>query len=380
DGNLFFKSYDKIYSVDVLNGVIMTLVENIDDATSEGSFDNLHFAYNESGEDYQKTITLVNMVDMSREYIRAKEKEKIQVITFMNDDLFYGVANVNNEWIENGKIIGHPFKRIIAINTVTKEQKVFQEEGYYYYNFVRKNNALHYNKYRKQNNHYIRETNDVIINNYVEEKENTIFLKEEMTKKKLRTAYLEIDTKKVDLIKEKQLEINVRNTENEMLEKEIKKQKDIYYVYNNGVLQTKTEVLSDGIGAIRDSFGYVKMNDKITCYNRSNKGNVSYLRKNDSIIQNLEKFKENICLIDDKILVMNLTGVKCRDLEYYISLGEKVACFKNDTFQFFVTGYDNNNYVLEYPNKDRVLTPRAEVETHIENEGYVTFGQLTSLE
>ena len=33
------------------------------------------------------------MLDMSKEYIKARDKEKIQVITFMNDDLFYGVAN-----------------------------------------------------------------------------------------------------------------------------------------------------------------------------------------------------------------------------------------------------------------------------------------------
>ena len=44
----------------------------------------------------------------------------------------------------------------------------------------------------------------------------------------------------------------------------------IYYIYNNGVLQAKTEVLSDGIDAIRDTFGDIP-------YSVINDGDVSAL-------------------------------------------------------------------------------------------------------
>ena len=77
---------------------------------------------------------------------------------------------------------------------------------------------------------------------------------------------------------------------------------------------------------------------------------------------------------------MNVTGITERDLEYYISLKQKVAVYKNDLFQFFITGYDNNDYVLEYTNGDRILTPRLDVHEAIANGGYVIFAQLESLE
>ena len=151
-------------------------------------------------------------------------------------------------------------------------------------------------------------------------------------------------------------------------------------MYNSGKLVKKLKVLSDAVDAIRNQYGYVKLNNKWTCYNRANKGNVSYLRQNDSILENLEGFVENFYLKDNKILVMNVTGVTERDLEYYISLKQKIAVFRNDTFLFFITGYDNVNYVLEYPNKDRILTNRNEVKNMIQYGGAVLFTQLENLE
>ena len=151
-------------------------------------------------------------------------------------------------------------------------------------------------------------------------------------------------------------------------------------MYDSGDLKAKLKNLSDGINEIRDNYGYVKFDDRITCYNRANKGNVSYLRQDDSILENLEGFEENIYLKDNTILVMNVTGVTERDLEYYLSLNEKIAVYKDDTFQFFITGYDNNNYVLEYKNKDRILTPRIDVHEAVVFGGYVLFAQLEALE
>ena len=157
-------------------------------------------------------------------------------------------------------------------------------------------------------------------------------------------------------------------------------EENIFYVYDSGELVNKLRVFSDAVDAIREKYGYVKLNDKFTCYNRANKGNVSYLRQKDSILENLSYFEEDLCLIDNSIMVINVTGVTERDLEYYITLEEKVAVFKNNTFQFFITGYDNNNFVLEYPNKDRILTPRDVVHRILTYEGFITFAQLENLE
>lgn len=173
---------------------------------------------------------------------------------------------------------------------------------------------------------------------------------------------------------------NLKLEEVTPIEKEIFIEPDIYYVYNNGNLMSKRKILSDAISEIRDSYGYVKLNNSATCYNRSNKANVSYLRQNDSILENILDFKENFYLKDNKILVMNVTGVMERDLEYYISMGEKVAVYHNNEFQYFITGYDNNNYVLEYMNKDRILTPRSDVHNMIVVENFIVYAQLEKLE
>ena len=77
---------------------------------------------------------------------------------------------------------------------------------------------------------------------------------------------------------------------------------------------------------------------------------------------------------------MNVTGVTDRDLEYYISLKQKVAVYRDDEFKFFITGYDNNNYVLEYINGDRNLTPKREIRDALVDGGFVLFAQLESLE
>jgi hypothetical protein len=240
---------------------------------------------------------------------------------------------------------------------------------------------LRYNKYKREGTHYTYLTNDVIVNNYSSENTNVFHYKEELTKEKLRVGYFEIMMDRNETMKyAKSAGISRKQVEETALDSTNENEETIYYVYDSGNLKAKLKNLSDGINEIRDNYGYVKLNDRITCYNRANKGNVSYLRQGDSIIENLEGFTENIYLKNNAILVMNVTGVTERDLEYYLSLNEKVAVFKYDTFQFFITGYDNNNYVLEYANKDRILTPRDEVREAVIYGGYVLFAQLEALE
>lgn len=263
----------------------------------------------------------------------------------------------------------------------TNEEKVFNEENVYFYNFVTSSETLRYNKYLRNGNSFRMTTNGVIINNYEEEDDSVYLVEEEWTNEKLRIAYIMLDTGKEELKFNRYTSSNLKLEEVTPLEKEMRVEPDIYYVYNNGNLVSKRKVLTDAVSEIRDSFGYVKLNDSVTCYNRSNKANVSYLRKNDNILENLEGFEENFYLKENAVLVMNVTGVTERDLEYYISMGEKLAVFNNNEFQYFVTGYDNNNYVLEYLNNhDRILTPRSKVHEMIVDENYIVYAQLEKLE
>ena len=381
NNRLIFKSYNKVYSIDITTAEILTLADGFEETKFAASSNSRYFAFNNDKEGVSKHINIYNIDDGRVTTIDAEEGENIEVVTFMNDDLFYGVFSDENIWREIGKIIGRPSHEIRVINAINGKEDLFKEENRYLYNFVNQQNVLRYNKYRREGTHYTYLTNDVIVNNYSSENVDAFFYKEELTKEKLRVGYFEIPMERnVNLKYAKSLGISRKQVEETALDSINENEETIYYVYDCGDLKAKLKNLSDGINEIRDNYGYVKLNDRITCYNRANKGNVSYLRQGDSIIENIEGFEENIYLKNNEILIMNVTGVTERDLEYYLSLNEKVAVYKHDTFQFFITGYDNNNYVLEYANKDRILTPRAEVHEAIVFGGYVLFAQLENLE
>lgn len=381
NNRLIFKSYNKVFSIDIETAETLTLAENFEETKFAASDNSRYFAFNNDKEGESKHINIYNIEDGRVTTIDAKNEENIEVVTFMNDDLFYGVFSDANIWREIGKIIGRPSHEIRVVNAVTGKEDLFKEQDRYLYNFVNEKNVLRYNKYTREGTHYTYLTNDVIVNNYSEENTDVYYYKEELTKEKLRVGYFEINLGKDQKIKyQKNAGISRKQVEDAALKTTKTEEETIYYVYDSGKLKAKLKNLSDGINEIRDNYGYVKLNDIITCYNRANKGNVSYLRQDDSIIENLEGFSENIYLKDNNVLVMNVTGVTERDLEYYISLNEKVAVYKHDTFQFFITGYDNNNYVLEYATGDRILTPREEVKEAVMYGGYVLFAQLESLE
>ena len=374
DNRIIFKNYNNVYSVDIELAESILLAENFEETRFAASPDARYFAYNTD-------LTHINVysIDDSRStIIEAKQGENIQVITFMNDDVFYAVSQEGNVWVESGKIIGRPCHEIIVKNVVSGEEKHFRENDRYQYNFVDEGVVLRYNKYTRNGTHYTFMTNDVIVNNYYEDNEIKYSYQEEYSRTKLRIGYINIDKKNLRF--EKNTNISRKESEPLVFDTRSLKEDDIYYVYNSGKLVKKLKVLSDAVDAIRNQYGYVKLNNKWTCYNRANKGNVSYLRQDDSIIENLKGFEENFYLKDNNILVMNVTGVTERDLEYYISLKQKVAVFRNDVFLFFITVYDNVNYVLEYPNKDRILTNRNEVKNMIEFGGVVLFAQLVNLE
>ena len=381
NNRLIFKSYNKVYSIDINTAEILTLADGFEETKFAASSNSRYFAFNNDKEGKSKHINIYNIEEGRVTTIDAKEGENIEVVTFMNDDLFYGVFSDENVWREIGKVIGRPSHEIRVINAVTGREDLFKEKEMYLYNFVNQQNVLRYNKYTRDGTHYTYISNDVIVNNFSAENTDVYNYKEELTKDKLRVGYFEIPMEKNKKLKyAKSNGISRKQIEETALEATNIKEETLYYVYDSGNLKTKLKNLSDGINEIRDNYGYVKLDDRITCYNRANKGNVSYLRQSDSILENIEGFEENIYLKNNAILIMNVTGVTERDLEYYISLNEKVAVFKHDTFQFFITGYDNNNYVLEYANKERILTPRSEVHDAVVFGGYVLFAQLESLE
>lgn len=378
---LIFKSYNKVYSIDISTAEILTLAEGFEETKFAASSNSRYFAFNNDKEGESKHINIYNIDDGRVETIDAKEGENIEVVTFMNDDLFYGVFSDDNIWREIGKIIGRPSHEIRVINAVTGAENKFEEKDRYLYNFVNQQNVLRYNKYKREGTHYTYLTNDVIVNNFSAENTDAFNYKEELSKDKLRIGYIDIQVDRNTTVKyNKNAGISRKQIEETALESNKENEETLYYVYDSGNLKAKLKNLADGINEIRDNYGYVKLNDRITCYNRANKGNVSYLRQADTILENLEGFEENVYLKNYEILIMNVTGVTERDLEYYLSLNEKIAVFKYDTFQFFITGYDNNNYVLEYSNKERILTPRAEVHDAIVYGGYVLFAQLENLE
>ena len=379
NNQLYFKTYDRVYSIDVNTEELVLKTQNIDETTSAASTNGKFLAYNSTDVE-KKDIIIVNLDENKQRTISPKSDETIEVITCMNDDLFYGVTKTKNIWNDSERVVGRVFDSIQVVNLETDEKKIFSEKNIYYYNFIASREVLKYNKYEKEGEHFNLITNGVIINNYQEEKIEEYQIKEEFLKEKLRVAYISLGLKNEQIIYKRYTPLKLKMIEVVPIEKEVRKEKDIYYVYDNGNLVSKKTILADGISEIRDSFGYVKLNDKTTCYNRSNKANVSYLRQNDSILENIKEFRENFYLKENSVLVMNITGVTERDLEYYISLGEKVAVYRDNEFKYFVTGYDNMNYVLEYPTKDRILTPRSEVKTMIVDRGYVLYAQLEKLE
>lgn len=381
NNRLIFKSYNKVYSIDINTAEILTLADGFEETKFAASSNSRYFAFNNDKEAVSKHINIYNIEDGRVITIDANEGENIEVVTFMNDDLFYGVFSDENIWREANKIIGRPSHEIRVINAVTGKEDLFKENDRYLYNFVNQQNVLRYNKYKREGTHYTYLTNDVIVNNFSAENTDVYNYREELTKEKLRVGYFEIPMEKNEKIRyEKSAGVSRKQVEETALESTNEQEETLYYVYDCGSLKAKLKNLSDGINEIRDNYGYVKLNDRITCYNRANKGNVSYLRQSDSILENLEGFEENVYIKNNEILVMNVTGITERDLEYYMSLNEKIAVFKHDTFQFFITGYDNNNYVLEYANKERILTPRDEVHEAVVYGGYVLFAQLESLE
>lgn len=381
NNNLIFKSYNKVYSIDLKTSEMLTLADNFAETKFAASTNGRYFAFNDDSDGASKHISIYNIDDGTIMSIAANDDEYIEVVTFMNDDLFYGVFSDDDIWREAGKIIGRPSREIKVVNAITGQTSVFSEPNNYFYNFVNEQNVLRYNKYTRDGTHYLYRINDVIINNYFKENDDVFFFKEELTQNKLRVGYFEIPlTRRDTFTYAKNNGISRKSIEEPALESTNAEEELIYYVYDSGNLRGKIKTLSDSINAIRDSYGYVKLSDRITCYNRANKGNVSYLRQDDSIIENLEGFVEDIYIKDNVMLIMNITGATERDLEYYLSLKQKVAVFKDDLFQFFITGYDNNNYVLEYPNRDRILTPRQDVSYAVRNGGYVLFAQLESLE
>lgn len=381
DDNLYFKIYDRIYSININTEEIVLVVNNIDETKCASTLNGDYFVFNTVNKD-DENIYMIDIKTNNKRVLAPKENETIEVIGCMNDDMFYGITNKNNIWIEANKVIGRPFKTIKALNMANNEEREYDEKDIYYYNFVTSQNILRYNKYNKNDQHFNIVTNGVIINNLKITEEKTYEIKEEYDNNKLRVAYILLEDEDINMKYSKFDTINLKEELVSPLEKQIIEENNIFYVYSNGDLISKRKNLADGISEIRDRYGYVKLNDTTTCYNRSNKANDSYLKEDDKILDNLEHFVEDFCIINYQILVMNITGVTERDMEYYISVGEKVAVYKNDTFQFFVTGYDNVNYVLEYigEERSRYLTPRSTVHDMITNQGYISFAQLTKLD
>lgn len=154
-----------VYRVDLNSRTFETLVTDVRDNCYAGSETGRYFSWLLEGKEYDsQTLCLIDAETGLRREFTCGDDERIRPVSFIRDDLVYGVAKVSDASVEHGGNGIFPMYRLVIVDGEGNMIKNYQPNGYYVIGTSSSDNMLNLQRVAKSADGYIRGPEDHIVN------------------------------------------------------------------------------------------------------------------------------------------------------------------------------------------------------------------------
>jgi len=382
DGNIYFMLERNVYQMNISEGNIVTMAENLQDDVYKVSNSGRMVVWQNDGEKYSCTkLRLMNLTTGISEDIKAGYGEYIVPLGFMGEDLVYGLAKSKDVTMDPTGTMIFPMYKLIIRSDVGDILKEYSPDGIYVIDCEISDTQMNLSrvKYNEKNSQYVETTPDQILSTQIE-KEDGNKVKKIVTKEFETTVQISLQNEFEEDNIAYQTPKEVMYEGNREYDRAEKTDWKCLYVYG---LKGYENCFVDAGNAINYAYGIsgIVVNGEgeyvWTKTTRAYKNQIMAITEpekteaNDSIadcVDAMLRFEgittnsrvlisqgESVQQILETYLgdatVLNLSGCNLDTILYYVNKDIPVLAVLNNSTSYLITGFNDSQIVLYDPTK-----------------------------
>jgi hypothetical protein len=342
-----------LYRIDLVKNEAEVLAFGVNNECYAGSSSGRYFAWLEEGKVYDSSV--LNQIDFEKGEIRkitAPEGERIRPLTFMKEDLVYGIARASEIDVRHGGNGVFPMYSVRIEDEEGNQVKDYQAGGLYVTSISQSDNLLNLSRVSRNGSGFIEATPDQIVS--TDTSSDVAFGVATMEDSRRQTQVLlrvgsSISHTTPQLINSKivsgQRVPQIDIPENPEAE-------DLYYVYASGGLDAICTYPNEAIVKADEMFGVVVDHNLDYVWVRGDK-DVKCLIDVENVPAAVRSGTTDIAQLEAGLGtdVIDVSGCSLDEVLYFVSHGRPVIAQTEEGVKIIV-GYDDYNTLLLNPGED----------------------------
>lgn len=369
---------DSLYRINLGSMSVKKVVEGLSTGSYCASESNRYFAWVDSANQYSSnTIKVMDLKSGKTFEVKKGDDQYLRPLGFIGEDFIYGQANAADVVSDAAGNTTFPMNGLIILDTSDQsELKTYTHSGGYVEKISVDGYTVTIDLIAQNNGVYAEIGQDTIMNREADSKQK-IALDTSQSDTKLTVSAISIaGGKKPDKLKQLTAQMTI-NSHDTAVDLKFDDNTVHFYVYAKGDVIFASDNISDAIKQANDSMGVVIDSNQQYVWMRARKNAVNAFaniacnetdKDADSVVKSVsamltyndvtvsvseligagssavDVLKNN--LPDKEIL--DLQGVSCEDIIFYISQGNPVFAMTGNTSAVLVTGYSSNGALYIY--------------------------------
>lgn len=402
-GEFFFLLYQQLYRYNPVTGETSVLAAGLTDGNYYVPVSNEYIAYQSDGQ--RDSVTVFFPESGLKTSINGLKGEYVRLLSGIDNSLICGYGYSEDIAADPAGNVTEALYRVSILSPYGVSKKEYRKEGTYVTGAKVNGTIIALTKVKKSADcGYEKAEDDFILGQETVTTEK-IVLQKRVTDKMLSEYYISFPAGFVmeELPKQKQVPFAVVKQDTTLRLKESEEKKEKYYVFTYGRITGvfseagKAVLLANAqAGSVIDIDGHVVfergVRTTVTLTNLTNRksgdGKGSIAASLQMMLEGKGIKKEITDIMITKSLpsllselsgqkAVNLTGISCDELFYYINKGQPVMACVSDRAAVVITGYRVNSLLYYDPVKGRSVTvTKEEAEELFGKNGFVFIGYL----
>ena len=340
-----------VYRIDLNGRTYDAMVTDVAENCYAGSDSGRYFAWLKEGKEYDSsTLCVLDAETGAVREIVCGSGERIRPVTFMDEDLIYGIASQADISVEHGGNGIFPMYKLMIEDGEGNEIKHYEPAGYYVTGTERSENMLTLKRVVKENGGFAEAIDDHIVNTDTEDSVS-MGISTKTSSRKQTEVVLRVGTslsnKNPQVVRSKIITYETSRT----LDIPVKQEKqELYYVYAGGTLEGIYTYPNEAIVRADELVGVVVDSNQEYVWVRGDKTNAAELapEKIPAVFLSGTVDVQDLSQASGKRAV-DLTGCTLEQVLYFVSHGKPVIAM-TQTGPVTIVGYDEYNVYLMDPN------------------------------
>ena len=356
NGMLYLMADRSVYGIDLNSNEYMVLADSLMEGGYAVSGTERHFAWQEGSDAYgARTIHLMDLDTGKKREIGGGEKDLYRPLGFVGDDFIYGIAGDGDVWVQNGRIMDAPMRRIEIMDQSGKIVKEYEQENVYISDVSVDDSRIHLTQaVRSGEQSYAASKRDTIVCNQELSDADMAGIGSFASDDRKKLYFVQLDKE----VESKQVKITVpkkvayETTEVVELKGNQTTRENRYYAYGSGRFLGSRRDFTDALALAYDKMGVVTDQNQEILWNRVNRPPIRTMKdplKTGAVFLNhLADFdgtmarKKGVRLIDAR-------GCTLNQILYFVGKGCPVAAYTGQGGYLLISGYDQYNVTLFNP-------------------------------